>query len=440
MKVSKGIYDIGREVNILEEEDYDITFDKRVDTNGWECFLIPFEDIDLYGHDEINFSKYYYHPNTDVYYNTFKSDDYLKAFGLRVFFSPIYQVSNSISFKQNNEWASLTTNAEYVLQPIIDGHHKHVRIFLKKGSDLFYRWRAGKVEYKKINKVHLPKPNVISFPLLDYYLFKGYDFYDDNRFFDIRKSKEDIRKAGKELRYYFVGTSIYDEARDVDIYVHKGDFNEMCDRLEDDGFKKIDWSPSYQGSMFEDKYTKAKIDVITSPYSDYEEPIDENNNAEPLLMYFIQVNYYASIRYDNLTEFFKMWRFNKLLETAKKLGLQDGGNSYQEYFVDSYMSEERFQKYYDIFSHPNAVEQLYRPDNPTIWFNSVKIADDYYIAVKSKHKQQLVNLHIPYKIKNFEVIDEGNIGRAVVSDIEGGTNIQLRFLENYALLKYNKDE
>jgi len=438
MTIQRGLYDLGSSITISEENKWDIEFEKRIYVDGWKTILISFEDIDLYSHDELNYSKYYYHPNKDIRYDAFKSTKWLRAFDLPVFFSPNYLVSNSISFKINGKWISFSTNAEYILQPIIDGHHTHVRLFMKKDPDLFYKWIEGRVEYKKINKVFLPKPSIISCELLDYYLFKGYDFYETNTFFDIQKGKDDIRVALKGLEYYFVGTSIYDNARDIDIYIHKKDFKEAVRRLEKSGFEKLSWRPSYGGTMFKDKYTSAKIDVIESPYSNYIEPIDKEHNADPLLMYFIQVNYFASICYDNLSEFFKIWRFNKLLETGKKLDILDGVSSHR--FVNSYIRETRFQKYYDVFSHPEAIQDLYKPDNPVIKFNTVKIKNKYYTVVKSKHRTQLIHFNLPYTIKNLNIIDAEGVGKVVTIQESSNTKFQLMFLDDYILFSYERDE
>lgn len=436
MVVRKSTYD-SKSLYTLNEEDYDFEFDTQYYVNGNLSLLISFEDINLHSYEDINFSKYYYHPNDDVYYNNFRASDFLKMFGVRNFFGSIFQVKNSISFKQNGEWFSFITDAEYVLQPIVDGKYKHVRIFLKNNDNHFYKFKKGNIEFKKINKVFLPKPSVISYDLLDYYLFEGYDFYVKDRYFDITESKKDIRESLKGLDYYFVGTSIYNEARDIDIYVNENDFEEASDRLDNSGFPKIDWTPGHFGHMFEDKYTDAKVDLIVSPYSDYSEVIDENNNADPLLMYFIQTNYYTSICKDELIDLFKMWRFNKLLETSNKLGLHDKNNSY---FKNTYVEPERFQKYFDIFSHSKSEEVIINPDNPTIKFSCIKLDEYYYTAIKSKHGTQLITFELPYTISELEVLDDNGVDEVLTKEVDNGTFFRLRFLKDYTLLKFKVDE
>jgi hypothetical protein len=439
MVIKKGIYDPKKLVVsiVSNEEELVPEFDKQIYVDGCVSILISYEDIDFYSYDEIKYNKYYYHPNVDIRYDTdYRTNDFMKLFGISAFFDSIFQVKNSISFKQNGEWFSFTTNSEYVIQVILDGNHKHARLFLKDDTDYFYRFKRGKVKYKKINNIFLPKPDVISYELLDYFLFEGYDFYEDDTTFDISKSKDEIRKVLVGLEYYFVGTSIYDTARDIDIYTTDKDFNEVSQRLHDSGFEKIERVAGHFGHMFKDKYTNAKIDLVRSPYEDFIEPI-KDNNADPLLMYFIQVNYYTSICKDNLSDLFKMWRFNKLLETAHKLGISDKRNSF---YKNTYIEPARFQKYYDVFSHPEADEVIEDPDNSSIKYSSVDKDGYRYVAIKSKYGSQLVKFELPYIIKDFTIIDDGGTAEITIKLNDDNTSFRLRFIQDYILLKFKIDE
>ena len=434
MIIKKGIYDFEKLI-ILNESEYTPELDVREVPKNNTCLLISFEDIDLYTYDEISYSKFYYHPNVDISYNSFRPNEFMKHFNAQNFFDVIYQINNSISFKILGEWYSFVTNSEYFLQFIIDGNHRHVRIFFKNSDVNFYKFIKGRKKFKRINTVYLPEPNVVSYPMMDYFLFEGYRFYKDN-LPNIREIKEQISSILSGLNYYYVGTSIYDHARDIDIYIHDKDFIEATERLSNTGYNKININSEDGRLMFEIPNSSIKLDLLTSLYSEFIEPT-LNNQADPLFMYFIQLNYYASIQYDNISPLFKSFRYNKFLDTCNKIGID---NKRSNHYNNIYLDKPRFNKYYEIFSDKNSEELIHVPDNAMAKFSCIKTGDWYYYAIKSKYFKQLVKFDLPFRAIECTVVDGDGCDEVIFNNEAQYTSVRFRFLEDYALIKFKKNE
>jgi hypothetical protein len=423
-----GSYD-KKNLMVMDEHPVTYTLDERYSPEINQSLLIAFEDIDIYSHIPINYSKYYYHPNQTMSYLTNRTTKFLNELGIYNFFETNFQVNNSISFKIKNEWYSFITNSEYILQPIVDFNNKHVRIYFNKNSDCFYKIVKGKRKFKKINKIELPMPTIFSYDLIDLYLFEGYDFIEDVELPNITDIKEDLRDILNGLDYYFVGTSIYDQARDIDIFIPPTQYEDAMQRLNNK-YEKIKDSDGHLGCLFKTNLN-LKIDLMPSPYGD--EVLSVNNNsATPLFMYFIQANYYVSIKSDNVSDLFKIWRFNKLLETGNSLGILKIRNNY---FQNTFLLKDRFKLYYDIVSNKDSNELVDIFEVGVAKLVRYKLNNYYYIIIKSLHPGQSLRFEIDEKFKNIKVLDDTSISTLTTRHNVNNTEFNIHNLNGYVLIE-----
>lgn len=390
---------------------------------------IPFDEIKLRESDEVRHSKVYYFPNENVYANNVKKTEFKKSFHFYSFFDPEYITRPGFVFKLKGEWYHFITNCEFALKFVITNDEKKVHICFNSENNDRAIYKIGKGHKELLPKyfLYMYELDAITPMLMNYFLFDGIRFLPKNDLPYIADEKKKLIELLDGLNFYFMGTSIYDYARDIDIHVSDDDYDEVVNRMELAGYTK-NKIKGYTGTQYANN--EIKIDVVLNPYSNFPEAVDDYH-ANHLLMYFIQLNYFCSIAKDIVTTLFKEYRYNRLLITQKKMGID-----FEKYgqYVKQIISNERTVKYVDNINNVKIKEIN---SNNVYRYTILTDGKWEYLAVSMKEAIPInAKITIPYSIRDFEVLDDvDNLSISMYHDTDK-TNIVFSNVDHVALIRY----
>lgn len=404
-------------------------------------FVFEYDDILVSNVNDINPQKLYYKPYDEVRVDEYELTDFRKSFDFYNFWAPTYITQNGISFKSNGEWFTFLTNAEYVLQSQVgfDSYKCHI-YFNNTRENNFYKIVKGKYKTKTTSPIRLPKPDWVSNEIVDYFIMDNYRFMDDQCGFPLKEEKKRLNKILEGLDYYYIGTSILDHAKDIDIYVNESDYSEAAKRLLKSGYTKNPFSYAFTGSIFRpDDESKPKLDLVYSPYSKFPEPKDSDHNANPLFMYFLQGILYCSISHDNLSPLYKAWRFNKVLETKQTFGI-DNHQYESTRFMNAIFDNDRFDVYFDLL---NDNDYTIVNDQVEIGLNGdhlhIKKDGNEYIIVKSKYLDQVIYVNLPFRISDMNVLDLSEDCKNISSEnFESSSQLVFNGINDFSLVQFSR--
>lgn len=408
-----------------------------------QCISFTHDDLIVSNVDGYNPQKLYYRPNKPITVLDFESTEFMESFDMFNFWAPVYITTNSINFKVQDEWYTLYTNGEYVLQIIVGFDKETTNLYFNNIEDgIFFKVVKGKYKSKPINTVYIPKPTQTSNKLIRYFIMDNYRFLQDQGGFYIKDIKDDLNFILDGLDYYYIGTSIKDHAKDIDIHIKKSDYKTAVDRLDKEGWFNRDYDYDFNGTVFGHPTIKnLKLDLLVSPYSKFQEPLeDDGHTADPLFMYFIQANLFCSINHDNLSSVYKEWRFNKLLETRKEFEIQrDSINTNKKHFKNTFIERDRFNIYFDLL---NDNDYNVLNDDVTYGLNSdilhIKKNGVEYLIVYSKYLNQIVFVNLPFNITDVEGVDYDDVKNVTIKDEGETTQIRFQGVNNFATIKFSR--
>jgi hypothetical protein len=426
-----GVYNTS-DLSLVSEKYTELKINEMYSIKPKTSLLISYEDVDINSYIPITPSKYYYHPTKTLSYSHQNgSTEYMNELGMFGFFYTNILTHNFINFKVNGEWYTIITNDEFTLQFIYDGNNRHFRIYFKGGDSAYFKVLNGLNKFKRSINTELPKPSILSTNLMDYYLFEGCRFYTPT-FSNIVNLKKKISDILSDFKFMFVGTSIYDEARDVDIFIHSKDIQTASNVLSQH-FSEIYHTPGHFGYLFYDNETSVKIDLLPSMYSNFNIGVNEDNSVDELTMYMIQSIYYLSSTHQNLSDMYRSWKFNKVIETAYRL---DVLHTEYGYYNNSFISNERFELYDDVISNTKSNEVVEFPTIYNCKSACYKIGNTFYLMLKSLYFNQTINFNIDGGVNHIKVIDSSDIDTLIYNVDGDTTKVRIDNLNGYALISY----
>ena len=405
---------------------------EQIDDNSG--VVIPIDDVELSPHEEIRPAKVYYYPNEDIYAYDFKKTEFRKSFDFYTFFHPTYITTPSFNFKYNGQDYTFLTNCEYALKFVFnDGVKLHIYFNADGNTNKIFKIEVGKKSYPAKFNVYIPPVDIVSYKLLDYLIFGNYRFFDKSQLPNIVEKKKWLIELLDGLDFYFIGTSIFEHARDIDIHINERDFDEAVKRLDKSVISYND-KVNYDGKQYR-LSPDIKLDVINSPYSSFTEP-KIGHDADPLLMYFIQTNYYCSIVKDHVSDLFKEYRYSKLLDTQAKVGL-DFSRYKQFDNLFSYIENERLFMYLDIINNNDICEVFANiKSEKNIDTKLFCLNDIYYLIVSSKYNIAVSSkVTVPIDFTTFKVLDGDAVTEVGMVCENNNTCISFRNLTNYMMIE-----
>lgn len=392
----------------------------------------PFDEIKLRESDDVRYSKVYYYANENVYANDVKKTEFKRSFGFYTFFDPEYITRPGFVFKLNGEWYHFITNCEFALQFAITENEKKVHIYFNpdENNKTIYKIAKGYKELHPKYFVYMYELDNLTSMLMNYFLFDGIRFLPKKDLPYVAEEKKKLIEVLKGLDFYFIGTSIYDYAKDIDIHINEKDAKEAIQRLDKLEYFKNDLT-GYSGCQYKNEKTGINIDLMISPYSNFVES-KIGYDAEPLLMYFIQVNYFCSIFNDNLTTLFKEYRYNKVRISQKTIGI-----NFEKYgqYVNQVIPNERLVNYIETINNLNKTKIIHENN---IFRYMIMVDDEWeYLVVSMKNKIYTdATIKLPYNVTDLTVIDDTNNLTALVTNKENEIDINLSGIDYVAAIKY----
>ena len=390
---------------------------------------IPIDTVYFNSHEELQMDKVYYYPNTEVKALEYEATDFRQKFGLWEFFDPVYITSPSFSFMKDGKTYTFLTNCEYTMKFVFTREGIHLNLYFNVDTERrIIKLERGLKSYPSKYKVYLPPLEVVSYDIFDYLVFDNFTLSDVTQLPNIRKEKEWLESLFKDLDFQFIGSSVYDYARDLDVYINPTDFEiavqrltgagMICDILHNNQIAKTTFS------------NNIGVDLIVYPTNTFSDMVEEN--SKQLIAYYIQTIYACDYLIKNHTILFSKYRLNKVMNTQKKMNMNHiHYSSYKEYTVSSVRSS----LYLDLIKNGSVLYcGLDLGINKEASFKIIQYEKEYYLILKNKGNNPInTNLQLPFLVNTFEVVD-GNNYIDIIQENDGSSLLFVG-LNDYLILK-----
>lgn len=434
------------DINIDENKSYILNFSNSNDISfiGLQ-FLVKNAHFNELKNTEYT-KQYHYKVSDSIYNEDFSKNNLLNRFSLKDFFDFYHISTNYFEFEYtDNKKYYLISNEEFVVD--FEYYHDDIscNVYFKNNTkyDVIICSEDNFKHYKnKITRrnILIPKPSVITYDILDYYIFGGIRFSDTHNIQEYTDFiKKDIKNLFNGLNYYFCGSSLFkNNAKDMDIYV--GDEASyisiegiLNNHTEYSQIERTDNTIRYLHNK-----SKTKLDIIKEcvTYS------IENNELSLRDLYLDLCHAYVNTAYSNGSDFRKKYRYNKILELYDTQKFSTKVSAWNHSNFDYYENiVANFDNYYNLINDSQYDDIAITHTNSCICKLLYKNSF-YYLIVKPKvRKTDRFKINIPFLICDIEILTNDNISRDILFIKNNETtDIEINIIHKYCLLKFKKNE